>query len=107
MSTLSQDSWRAISAYLDQALELPRGERAFFVASVREHDEALVPVLEKLLHEHDEVTREAFLEVHPEGFPSDPLVAGAEVGAYTLVSHIGQGGMGTVWLAERNDGRFK
>src|SRR4029453_101411 len=28
-------------------------------------------------------------------------------GAYTLVSPIGSGGMGTVWLAERTDGRFE
>src|SRR4029077_4891275 len=26
---------------------------------------------------------------------------------YILVSQIGQGGMGSVWLAERNDGRFE
>ena len=29
------------------------------------------------------------------------------VGAYTLISPIGQGGMGSVWLAERSDGRFE
>ena len=32
--------------------------------------------------------------------------AGRRIGAYTLVSPIGHGGMGTVWLAERSDGRF-
>jgi len=34
-------------------------------------------------------------------------LAGRQIGAYTLVSHIGTGGMGTVWLAERSDGRFE
>jgi serine/threonine protein kinase/tetratricopeptide (TPR) repeat protein len=34
-------------------------------------------------------------------------LAGRRIGAYTLVSHIGTGGMGTVWLAERSDGRFE
>ena len=29
------------------------------------------------------------------------------VGAYTLASQIGQGGMGSVWLAERSDRRFE
>ena len=32
--------------------------------------------------------------------------AGRRIGAYTLVSPIGHGGMGTVWLATRSDGRF-
>ena len=34
-------------------------------------------------------------------------LAGQKIGAYTLVSHLGQGGMGSVWLAERSDGRFE
>jgi eukaryotic-like serine/threonine-protein kinase len=32
---------------------------------------------------------------------------GQKVGAYTIVSPIGQGGMGSVWLAKRSDGRFE
>lgn len=31
---------------------------------------------------------------------------GQVVGAHTLISPVGHGGMGTVWLAERSDGRF-
>src|SRR5262245_48388828 len=34
-------------------------------------------------------------------------LAGQTVGAYTLEAQIGQGGMGSVWLARRNDGRFE
>jgi eukaryotic-like serine/threonine-protein kinase len=32
---------------------------------------------------------------------------GQKVGAYTIVSPIGHGGMGSVWLAKRSDGRFE
>ena len=34
-------------------------------------------------------------------------MTGQAVGAYTIVEPIGHGGMGTVWLARRSDGRFE
>ena len=37
----------------------------------------------------------------------DEATPGDQVGAYTLVSRIASGGMGSVWCAERSDGRFK
>ena len=36
-----------------------------------------------------------------------PTLAGQTVGAYTLRSAIGHGGMGSVWLADRSDGRYE
>ena len=39
--------------------------------------------------------------------PGASSLAGAAIGAYTLVSPVGEGGMGSVWLAERSDGRFE
>ena len=36
-----------------------------------------------------------------------PSLAGQVIGAYRLLSPIGQGGTGSVWLAERCDGRFE
>ena len=41
------------------------------------------------------------------GPPREATLAGQTVGSYTLVSPIGHGGMGTVWLAQRSDGRFE
>ena len=36
-----------------------------------------------------------------------PSLVGQSLGAYTLESQIGHGGMGSVWLAHRSDGRFE
>src|SRR5262245_14358582 len=36
-----------------------------------------------------------------------PALAGERIGAYTLESELGAGGMGSVWLARRSDGRFE
>jgi serine/threonine-protein kinase len=34
-------------------------------------------------------------------------LAGLELGGYTLERPLGQGGMGSAWLARRSDGRFE
>jgi serine/threonine-protein kinase len=60
-----------------------------------------------LLREHRSLSEEGFLEERSVGLPRVQGLAGQSVGVYTLVSQIGQGGMGSVWLAERNDGRFE
>ena len=36
-----------------------------------------------------------------------PTLAGRTIGAYTLERPLGAGGMGSVWLARRSDGRFE
>jgi len=60
-----------------------------------------------LLEEHRTLVEEGFLEKRPPLPPGGAARAGETVDAYTLLSPIGQGGMGSVWLAERSDGRFE
>ncbi|HWJ49267.1 MAG TPA: protein kinase, partial [Candidatus Udaeobacter sp.] len=107
MSTLSPDKWGALSPYLDKALTLSEAERAHWLELLRAENPDLARQLQELLNEHQAAQREAFLETSPITLADNPGLAGQTLGAYRLVSPIGHGGMGTVWLAERSDGRFE
>jgi len=107
MSTLSPDQWQALSPYLDQALAMTDDERATWLSSLGEQDPALADQLAALLDEHRMLAQEGFLEKGRFALPNSTGLAGQTLGPYTLISQIGQGGMGTVWLARRSDGRFE
>jgi serine/threonine-protein kinase len=106
VSDLSTDRWRAVSPHLDRALDMSREERTVWLEALRGGEPALAADIEELIAEHEAARREGFLEdglLHPLAAAS---LAGQTMGAYTLLSLIGEGGMGSVWLAERSDGRF-
>ena len=106
MSMLSADRWRTLSPYLDEALDLTADERQPWLETLRRDDPSLASDLESLLTERDALHHSGFLEGPPIVVDPSVSLAGLRVGAYTLVSPIGRGGMGTVWLAERSDGLF-
>ena len=62
MPALSPDRWRAVSPYLDEALEMAAEERAAWLASIRARDAALGADLSALLAEHEAVHESHFLE---------------------------------------------
>ena len=107
MPKLSNERWSKASPHLDAALDLPVEQRASFIAALRAEDPALAADVEALLDEHGVLSREGFLVGDSAPQPLQTSLAGLVLGAYTLRSPLGQGGMGTVWLAERNDGRFE
>ena len=107
MSPITPDEWREVSPYLDFALSLSLEERAPWLASFRTERPELAVFLEKLLEEHSALAEEHFLEREPLRPTNDTSLAGQILGAYKLVSRIGDGGMSTVWRAERVDGRFE
>jgi eukaryotic-like serine/threonine-protein kinase len=109
MLPISPERWRTLSPYLDEVLDLPAEARAAWLASLSGRDPALGADIEALLREQDALEREGFLD----GALLDPgdvrthAQPGQVLGAYRLLSLIGQGGSGSVWLAERCDGRFQ
>ena len=106
MATLSPQRWQELSPYLDHALALNEDEREAWLESLHTEKPEIWEWLQRLLKSHREAAEEHFLEQSPP-IPTEPSAAGQSVGAYTLISLLGEGGMGSVWLAERNDGRFE
>lgn len=107
MSHGKDESWKAVSEYLDTALELSNDDRATWLASLRAENPAGAEQVTAWLAEFDTMRSAGFLEDVADVLPARAALAGAHLGAYRLLEPIGHGGMGSVWLAERSDGRFQ
>ena len=107
MKGVDRARWRRASPYLDMVLDLPAPAREARLRELRATEPEIAADVEAMLAQHRVLSAEGFLEARPLVEPPEPALAGVTVGAYRLVSPIGHGGMGSVWLAERSDGRFE
>src|SRR5215468_9388936 len=107
MTPLRPDQWQVLSPYLDEALNLSSEDRTSWLEALRAKNHEIAEQIEELLNAERTIEREAYLENGPVLPMSSGFRAGQVIGPYRLVSVIGQGGMGTVWMAERSDGRFE
>ena len=103
----NSQSWQEVSPYLDRALAMPEEQREAWLVSLGGENPALADLLRSLLQEHDVLSRERFLEETPPPISAAQALTGQMIGAYALVAPLGRGGMGSVWLAARTDGRFE
>ena len=101
-----RERWLRVSPLLDEGLALEGDERAAWLERLRSRDASLADEVEAALAEHAALDSEGFLN-EPPARPPEGTLAGLVVGTWTLRSPLGQGGMGSVWLADRSDGRFK
>lgn len=112
-SPIRVQDWPVVSALFDKALLLPVTERDSFIASLSDEHSAHRESLRKLLACAAQAETDDFLdtlpklEFHGRQAELTELLAGKVVGAYRLLSELGVGGMGAVWLAERVDGSIK
>ena len=98
----------ALLSLLDNALDLPSSQRATWLAELRRAQPSRAARLEAMLLSETRLDHVGFLADSPE-LPSTPAIplAGLRLGAYTLERPLGRGGMGTVWLGRRSDGRYE
>jgi eukaryotic-like serine/threonine-protein kinase len=102
----SADTWRTISPHLDRALDLNPTERPRWLADFAGKDPDMAQLLSELLLTQQTNEAAGFLQRSPLARESEPEV-GQQVGSYRLVSRLGNGGTGSVWLAKRSDGHFE
>ncbi|HEX4971536.1 MAG TPA: serine/threonine-protein kinase [Steroidobacteraceae bacterium] len=101
-----KDWWGEVSPLLDEAMELPLAARESWLADLERRAPQLAAHVRSCLREVSELSDRKFLDDSirrhlPAG------LEGQTFGAYTLDRILGFGGMGTVWLAHRSDGRFE
>ena len=110
---VSHQDWRDVLHLLDTALELEPSAQTHWLAALGPQHARLSPLLKELLDARAAVGTGDFMRAPPTfaagravdsaSAPPEPG-AHALVGPYRLLREIGQGGMASVWLAERADG---
>src|SRR5437667_8045235 len=101
---MNEERWREIEALFHAALECAPGERAAFLDDACVGDEELRRELDLLLSEHErsaEVLGNAASDLAAEWVQEhEHLIIGQVIGHFQILSELGKGGMGEVYLAE-------
>ena len=97
---MNRERWLVLAPLVDRALELTGDARVTWLAELRMRSPALAAELTAFLSREDVADRRGFLSE-----PLDVKLEGLTLGAYTIERPLGEGGMGTVWLARRTDGQ--
>jgi eukaryotic-like serine/threonine-protein kinase len=109
MATVPPEQWGSFSEHLDQALELPKADRAAWLDTLAQSNPELAAAIAEALSQCDRTGYAEFLAkplLLSEETASATLV-GRQVGPYIIEAEIGRGGMGSVWRARRADNRFE
>ena len=100
-------TWARLSPLLDEALDLPPPERATWLFKLKSRAPEDAAALQRLLERHEAAGRDDFLAGSARAGPaaSAATAPGQRMGPWTIEAPLGEGGMASVWLARRSDGR--
>jgi eukaryotic-like serine/threonine-protein kinase len=101
--SLTPALWQRVEIIFHAVLDTPEPDRAEFLIGACQGDAGLLAELQNLLLAFED-------EKHfrlPVNGPEPKGRLGETVGGYKLEDELGQGGMGTVYLAHRADGQFE
>ncbi len=105
---MTEDRWRLTENLFHQAAELAPAQREDFLRQACGDDAELRADVESLI-EADQVEDRPIIRAVKEGaadLAESSALIGVRLGGYRVVREIGRGGMGTVYLAERDDEQF-
>jgi WD40 repeat protein/serine/threonine protein kinase len=113
LKDLSAAEFSRLSALWDESIDMAPGERDAWLAALERSDPKTAALLRALSASQDESRERGFLKTsdlvasHVASLvEADPGLIGKQFGPYRVLSLLGHGGMGSVWLAERADGLF-